>query len=600
MDSDLRNVTAQVLSRGDGADRAVLRWGVQTRVLREDPLSKIAGSGDAWTRFSLSETSPPPEAQWLALVLVTQSGGPVWWDEARVTGYFQRTPRVRIYVNQVGYEIMAPKKFTVAANFDPEKKTCLLVDAKGSPVQEVKLGEGKRIESVSGGDWGEWYWRGDFTGYDSPGGYRFRVTMDAHTAESPVFEIGQDLLWSRTLGTAFAAFQGHRCGVEVAGIHPACHLDDPIAGGWHQGSDYGKTEDALCLWLLASAYGVAKWRFEKSPELAAAIQAEIAYGATYLQRSFGEEGSWRGAPVSRPDYWGAAQSETDNVPDTGDERRLDPGIEDPQLPVSALARSARWMLAEERAGWAETAGRGLDYGMKQGYKGPWSFNVATDLYVMQNSDSYAALMKTLYPGPNPICAENVVDYESLVDPNATWSLTVALYQQADKMVKLSNNPFGVYTGGTAVQPIFFDTPAAAGEKAMGNSRRILEAAGLAAQAYRYHPTPEILAFVYDQLNWILGVNPYSVCLMEGAGSMPVPSYAHRYSAGGLARGAVPGAIANGITGRSSGDDRPWFDMTGAERPEIATNGVELRTTAWYINTLCQIKRIRFSVDDKQP
>jgi len=49
--------------------------------------------------------------------------------------------------------------------------------------------------------------------------------------------------------------------------------------------------------------------------------------------------------------------------------------------------------------------------------------------------------------------------------------------------------------------------------------------------------------------------------MDGIGSVFVPQYHHRYNAiPGNPRGAVPGAIINGITRAWPDHDRPWLDM----------------------------------------
>ncbi|HIO80875.1 TPA: hypothetical protein EYG59_20020 [Candidatus Poribacteria bacterium] len=44
--------------------------------------------------------------------------------------------------------------------------------------------------------------------------------------------------------------------------------------------------------------------------------------------------------------------------------------------------------------------------------------------------------------------------------------------------------------------------------------------------------------MYDQLNWILGNNPFNISLMEEQGSAFPTTYHHRYLFGGVDRGAV--------------------------------------------------------------
>ncbi|MHA1339153.1 MAG: glycoside hydrolase family 9 protein [Promethearchaeota archaeon] len=72
---------------------------------------------------------------------------------------------------------------------------------------------------------------------------------------------------------------------------------------------------------------------------------------------------------------------------------------------------------------------------------------------------------------------------------------------------------------------------------------------------------QMLNFAFDQLNWIFGKNPYGVCMMESVGAFNPPSWHHRYAyIAGNMRGAVPGAIANGIFDKK-GNDTPWFDLS---------------------------------------
>jgi FtsH-binding integral membrane protein len=52
--------------------------------------------------------------------------------------------------------------------------------------------------------------------------------------------------------------------------------------------------------------------------------------------------------------------------------------------------------------------------------------------------------------------------------------------------------------------------------------------------------------IQSYLDWIFGVNPVGYCLMESVGSKNLPVYHHRYSYAENPRGAVPGALPNGI------------------------------------------------------
>jgi len=76
----------------------------------------------------------------------------------------------------------------------------------------------------------------------------------------------------------------------------------------------------------------------------------------------------------------------------------------------------------------------------------------------------------------------------------------------------------------------------------------------------------------NQVHWILGRNPYGVSTMEGVGSVFVPNYHHRYNAiPGNPRGAVPGAVINGITRAWPDHDRPWLDMHPEPNADYQSN-----------------------------
>mgnify|MGYP006290183447 CR=1 FL=1 len=66
---------------------------------------------------------------------------------------------------------------------------------------------------------------------------------------------------------------------------------------------------------------------------------------------------------------------------------------------------------------------------------------------------------------------------------------------------------------------------------------------LCSQANSTTAKPQL---VQSYLDWIFGVNPEGLCLMESLGPVNMPLYHHRYSYARNPRGAVPGAIPNGL------------------------------------------------------
>ena len=92
--------------------------------------------------------------------------------------------------------------------------------------------------------WGT-LWQADFSDFQEPGSYQIETDWQV----SVPFKIGTDAY--QPLLREYLTFLGaQRCGCEVFGVHPACHLDDgildsdhspwPATGGWHDAGDFRK------------------------------------------------------------------------------------------------------------------------------------------------------------------------------------------------------------------------------------------------------------------------------------------------------------------------------------------------------------------------
>jgi len=125
----------------------------------------------------------------------------------------------------------------------------------------------------------------------------------------------------------------------------------------------------------------------------------------------------------------------------------------------------------------------------------------------------------------------------------------------------------------------------------GENARIASLAAAARHAAR-HFAPGVFAerlrsYALDQLNWILGLNPFNVCMMDGSGRSaalyleygaddPVGSWRWLRSAGG---------IVNGITGRSTdGRGIQWDAGRAGTGPNTDWRWLEqwLPHATWYM------------------
>ena len=87
----------------------------------------------------------------------------------------------------------------------------------------------------------------------------------------------------------------------------------------------------------------------------------------------------------------------------------------------------------------------------------------------------------------------------------------------------------------------------------------------------YGIKPELATYASDQLTWILGNNPFDICLMYQFGKNNVP-----YMAAMLGHGSGRGGISNGITGKEGNPDGSGIDF------KMHANGNEWRWTEQWI------------------
>ena len=604
VESGLRTVSASIQSDARDGRKVHLRWEGRRGVLREDALAPEEGEA-YWVRYACTDISPPSDAEWLSLVCTVEQG-PAWWDAAEIEGAFLEPPAARVLVNQVGYEIRAPKRFTVRANFECANPTFEIIDPQGNGVHSGVLEPKGRIQGAFGNDWGYFYWRGAFDAFETPGTYRIRVTLGDVRDTSWPFDVAAGLLWAKTSRPAYRFFYYQRCGMEIPGFHGACHLDDAIGleskvqyelwGGWHDAGDYNTYHNARYVFRLAQAYETQRERFNLQDEDGngnSDFFDEILWGGDHSRRMISPDGSAYGGITSGYGFWAPPELETDNIPGTGDERPFDHAPDagrDSAYHTAACAKIARYL--DDNAEFIEAATRGLRWAQENERKGPLQCSAALDLYLVTKDKQFATLAKALLPAPGPDTALVIEAYDAIMGENHRDELRAALIAKANEMIALADNPFGVYTYGPKEDPNFFGTPGNKDGWHVGTSSYVLNAAAVAALAYAYEPDNRFLVFAYDQINWTLGNNPYDISLMEGEGSAFPPTYHHRYTFAGVPRGAVPGSVVNGITWRGVGDDRPYFDMRGLDIADFQSNEVWLPHNTAYLNALANLVRAR--------
>jgi hypothetical protein len=126
----------------------------------------------------------------------------------------------------------------------------------------------------------------------------------------------------------------------------------------------------------------------------------------------------------------------------------------------------------------------------------------------------------------------------------------------------------------------------------GENARIASLASAARHAARIFAGDKAFAakltgYAQDQLNWILGVNPFDVCMMEGPGrSVPLYlEYASDDPAGSWRWLRSAGGIVNGITGKADdGSGLQWDPGQASTGPNTDWRWLEqwLPHSTWYL------------------
>ncbi|MDX9972584.1 MAG: glycoside hydrolase family 9 protein [FCB group bacterium] len=611
----MKSVNASAWSKGGGGC-ARLEWSGLHGQRETSTLAPGQTSPEGWTEHRIEGAIPPFWARWVRLRLEVNPAATVYWDEAQIEGAFQEPRRVTVLLNQAGYDLGMPKHFVVESNFVPDKDEivtsgsdlvlaqirCIVQKPDGEWVSNASLEYKGRIQGAYGKDWGSHYWRGDFSSLNEPGHYRMEVWLGAWRTYSAAFEIGEDLLWKKTARAAYRFFYYQRCGVEIPGLHKACHLDDStdpehtqqwdLTGGWHDAGDYNKYHNAPYVLGLA-------WSYEREQELFDADDQdgngrgdfldEILWGADHAVKMIAPDGSAFGPITSGYGFWGPPEIETDNKPLTGDERPTPGPGSDPGVHAAAVAKAAKFT---KEAKYIEAAARALQYGLDRNQRGSLQFSASIDLYLATDDEKFAKLAKEMAPSIAGGEVDALELYDRTFGEDHGTIITAALKAEADALLANARNPFGVWTFGPPEKPNFFGTPEKGDGWHVGNSARMFEAANRMAMAYRRIPDERYLEYIYDQFNWMLGGNPYGISLMEGVGKTFAPSYHQRLTFAGVARGAVPGSVVNGITYRAPGDDRPYFDMRGIDIPSFESNEVWLPHNTAYLQALSNLPGLR--------
>lgn len=585
-----------------------------------------------WQRISM-RTSPPLRAMGVRIVAVAR-GGTVWFDDFDFVMLRASKPVITVFANQVGYDVNAPKGVIIATNFFPRASSTValhIVSAEGKVVWSRDVACSGRIYSGKPDDWGWYFWRADFTPLRQEGSYRAVARVGQLQGQSYPFKIARGLLLKETAQYAVDFFFIQRCGYEVPGWHKACHLDDAklpdgthidAVGGWHSAGDYNKpmwqfgdSGVTFALAYVAEALPQPFISFDRDRDGMPDIVDEAWWGAKFLAKMQNpEDGSMRADVNQGPgrDWmkWTAPDVHTDNIIGTPDDPVIVPGVGRTPLAVAAWSVVARLLRSQQVPNdYVQRALRLWRFLEAQpgAADDPLMLINAIELYRTTDNDEFRQfaqrvverLLNAQSPdgglpgetgGAGDVAAAAMARYlkefpRDVLRPR----IIAALRRWVDYITARTDNPFGLTRQGSEKQNPRIFNPSVG----MGVNFWILSRAWASALVYQVTRDKRALAFAVDQVDWIFGKNPLHLCMFEGKGSFNPPRYHHRYNQiPGKERGAVPGAIPNGIMDDMGFADRPGFDMSrgGSRAPSFRPNEPWLCHNMFYLLAACELHR----------
>jgi len=618
--TDCYELSGWARSDGQAAAQILACWtDDQQKLVRVDASAPV--SGENWQRLSLSLTAPTNAAA-VRLALAAR-GGRVWFDDCNLLRLRSCQPRVRVFVNQVGYDQVGPKSAVVASNFFPPDRSTLrfrLATPAGKTLWAREVPCSGRIYGGTDDDWGWYFWRVDFSAWRGAGQVHAVAQVGQVRGESAPFRVGRGVLLDETAQSAVDFFYIQRCGGEVPGWHKPCHLDDAklpdgrhvdATGGWHSAGDYNKLMyehgDGGVVFALLKALSAAPeyfGRFDRNGDGWPDALDEAMWGAQFVAKmQVPETGGLRNhvqqGPGRQWTKWSAPDVHTDNLVGTDDDPVIQAGEGNSPLVIGGWARLGALLDQRGRTNayqdgalrlWNHATGGGTNVGSA------YLLVSALDLHAVTGQAAYldyarrsAAALLAQHTKDGPRRGAFGSYGETTAAALASFALSTrndplnprilaALKEYLAFCMREADNPFGLSRQPAGEADQFFPAD-------LGHNFQILGRAWAAALIYRLTHEPSALTFAADQMDWVLGKNPANLCLFEGKGTFNPPRYHHRYNQiPGRERGAVPGTVPNGFVRDMGMADRVGFDLSrgGNRAPSYRTSEPWLVHNLFYL------------------
>jgi hypothetical protein len=531
-----------------------------------------------------------------------------------------------VLVNQVGYEVKGPKGAVVLTNFLPKKAPQCefqLVAEDGRPVWKSPLVCAGRMCGQGGADWGWYFWRADFAPFDKDGKYRAKASLGETEGVSHPFLIGRDVLFRETAEANVDFFFVQRCGLAVPGWHAACHLDDAklkdgthrdLTGGWHSAGDYNKIvweygDGGVMYALVNAAEALPQYfaQYDRDKDSLCDVLDEAWWGAKFMAKlQLSETGGLLNHIEQGPNRktwmnWCPPEKTTDNIVGTADDPVVQPGEGHSPLAIGGWARLAKALDARGvKTDYLARAIRLWEHATVKGTAGPDPLLLisSVDLYLVTAEERFLAFSRRSaegllssgtprgqlaggYGGTGDVPAAALAHFAlKLPKEPVSTRIKARLQEHLPHFIAEANNPLGLMMQKPGAEGYFFEPTST-----LGCNYQVCCRAWSALMIYRLTGDRRALGYATNQLDFLLGKNPYGVCMLEGKGAFNLPRYHHRYiTIPGHERGAVPGAIPNGFVRDIGGYDRPGIDLStkGRPYPSYRTNEPWLVHNVFYV------------------
>ncbi|HBZ17551.1 MAG TPA: glycoside hydrolase [Pantoea sp.] len=548
----------------------------------------------------------------------------------------------QVLINQVGYDIAAPKNAIVQLTGESRVKppvNFILLDSETN--QQVLSGTLQPQGEVQ--SWGDrTFYRADFSGWKKAGRYVLQTTSSDGDVRSGPFIIGANLLERYTLSDVIAYFKSQR----VTGLFDKADRKLPLPagtgsgtvdvhGGWYDATgDYGvhlshqnltsyfnPQQAPLVAWSLLRGYQHLGERHNQNfDEYRRRMLDEGLYGADFLVRmkrpgesffqaisSPGKEKLAQDRVIANPN-WRTQIKEKESDSTIVEEDAVGPLAWQASFRSGAGMSIAALALAStmendgnfSRKQYLQTAEDAFAFLQKHNVQmvNDGKENIvddytallaATELYrashkadylaaAQQRAQSLMARLTSLdnwhdywradaqqrpffHPSDAGLPVIALLEYARIASPDQQTKIKDTVKRSLGfelAVTKETSNPFGYarqliqLKNGEKRTSFFFPHDSEAAPWWQGENARVASLAAAARQAMPLFDedkafTLQLQNYAWDQLNWILGNNPYDVSMLTGSGYRHI-SYlffnSWKYT-------TLPGGIVNGITGASN-------------------------------------------------